>query len=62
MSEAAGELQPRAEQAAGYEVVVIGAGQAGLTMGYHLAQQRRRFLILERSDSVASAWQSAGSR
>ncbi len=56
MSEAEGQLQPRAEQAADYEVVVIGAGQAGLAMGYYLAQQGRSFVILERSDSVASAW------
>ena len=56
MSEATGELQPRAEQAVDYEVILIGAGQAGLTMGYYLAQQGRRVVILERSDSVASAW------
>ena len=56
MSEAASELQPRAQEAADYEVFVIGAGQAGLTMGYYLAQQGRQFVILERSDSVASAW------
>ena len=56
MSEAAGELQPRAQVTADYEGVVIGAGQAGLTMGYYLAQQGRRFVILERSDSVAAAW------
>ena len=56
MSEAAHELQLPAQQAADFEVVVIGAGQAGLTMGYHLAQQGRRFVVLERSDSVASAW------
>ena len=56
MSEAAGELHLPAEQVADFEVVVIGAGQAGLTMGYYLARQRRRFVVLERSDSVASAW------
>ena len=56
MSEGAHELQLPAEQAADFEVVVIGAGQAGLTMGYYLAQQGRRFVVLERSDSVASAW------
>jgi putative flavoprotein involved in K+ transport len=56
MSEAAGELELSAQRAADYEVVVIGAGQAGLTMGYHLAQQGRRFVVFERSDSVASAW------
>src|SRR5436190_17393200 len=39
-----------------YDVVVIGAGQAGLAIGYHLAAQGRRFLILEREDDVAPAW------
>jgi putative flavoprotein involved in K+ transport len=39
-----------------YEVVVIGAGQAGLTMGYFLSRQKRRFLIVERSGSVGAAW------
>ena len=56
MSEVQGEPQPRAQETAVREVVVIGAGQAGLTMGYYLAGQRRQFVILERSDSVASAW------
>ena len=56
MSEVRGELQPRPREAADYEVVVVGAGQAGLTIGYYLAGQGRRFAILERSDSVASAW------
>ena len=31
------------------EVIVVGAGQAGLAIGYFLAQQRRRFMILTRS-------------
>jgi putative flavoprotein involved in K+ transport len=56
MSDAARERQPGAQQTADFEVIVIGAGQAGLTMGYYLARQGRRFVILERSDAVASAW------
>jgi putative flavoprotein involved in K+ transport len=39
-----------------YDVVVVGAGQAGLAVGYLLAQQRRRFVIFERADSIAPAW------
>jgi putative flavoprotein involved in K+ transport len=39
-----------------FDVVVIGGGQAGLAMGYFLVQERRRFVILERGDSVAPAW------
>ena len=38
------------------EVVVIGAGQAGLAMGYFLKGQGRRFVILEAADSIGSAW------
>jgi putative flavoprotein involved in K+ transport len=38
------------------EVAVIGAGQAGLAMGYFLRRQGRRFMILERAGSIGSAW------
>jgi putative flavoprotein involved in K+ transport len=38
------------------DVAVIGAGQAGLAIGYFLAQLGRRFVILESADSVGSAW------
>ena len=49
--------QPSVENTAEhYEVVVIGAGQAGLAMGYFLSRQKRRFLIVERAGSVGSAW------
>ena len=40
------------------EVVVIGGGQAGLAVGYFLAQQNRRFTILEAADEPAAAWRS----
>jgi putative flavoprotein involved in K+ transport len=39
-----------------YDVVVIGAGQAGLAMGYYLRQRGRSFVILEAADSIGSAW------
>jgi putative flavoprotein involved in K+ transport len=38
------------------DVVVIGAGQAGLAMGHFLARQGRRFVILEAEESVGAAW------
>jgi putative flavoprotein involved in K+ transport len=38
------------------EVAVIGASQAGLAMGYFLARQGRRFVILERAGQIGSAW------
>jgi putative flavoprotein involved in K+ transport len=40
------------------EVVVIGGGQAGLAAGYFLAQQNRRFTILEAAGESAAAWRS----
>ena len=41
-----------------HDVIVIGAGQAGLAIGYHLAEQGRRFTILEAADGPAAAWRS----
>ena len=38
------------------DVVVVGAGQAGLAIGYFLAQQGRHFTILEAADEPAPAW------
>jgi putative flavoprotein involved in K+ transport len=38
------------------EVVVVGAGQAGLAIGYFLKQQGRDFTILEAADAPAAAW------
>jgi putative flavoprotein involved in K+ transport len=39
-----------------FHVVVIGAGQAGLAIGYFLALQSRRFVILDRASSIGAAW------
>jgi FtsP/CotA-like multicopper oxidase with cupredoxin domain/cation diffusion facilitator CzcD-associated flavoprotein CzcO len=38
------------------EVVVVGGGQAGLAIGYFLAQQGRDFTILEAAERPAAAW------
>ena len=40
------------------DVVIVGAGQAGLAMGYHLALQGRDFTILEAAPALGSAWRS----
>lgn len=39
-----------------FDVVVIGAGQAGLAIGYFLARQGRHFVILDAADAVGSSW------
>jgi putative flavoprotein involved in K+ transport len=41
-----------------FEVIVVGGGQAGLAIGYFLAQQGRRFTILEAADAPGAAWRS----
>ena len=41
-----------------HDVVVVGAGQAGLAIGYYLAEQGRRFTILEAADAPAAAWRT----
>ena len=35
---------------------MIGAGQAGIAIGYFLAGQKRRFVIVDAADSVGDAW------
>jgi putative flavoprotein involved in K+ transport len=39
-----------------FEVAIVGAGQAGLALGYSLAREGRRFVILEAGPSVGTAW------
>src|SRR5919202_6164741 len=46
----------RSDVAERYEVAIVGAGQAGLALGYLLARQGRRFAILEAGPSVGTAW------
>ena len=41
-----------------YETVVIGAGQAGLAAGYHLAKRGVDFVILEANDRIGTSWRS----
>ncbi|MGH3715272.1 MAG: flavin-containing monooxygenase [Micromonosporaceae bacterium] len=38
------------------ETVIIGAGQAGLSVGYHLAKRGRRFVILDANQRVGDNW------
>jgi putative flavoprotein involved in K+ transport len=40
------------------DVLVIGGGQAGLAMGYHLAQTGLRFQIVDAGHQVGEAWRS----
>lgn len=56
------ELAPRGASAdlsiESFDTVIIGGGQAGLTVGYHLKKQGRDFVILDASDRVGDAWRN----
>jgi len=39
-----------------FEVIVIGAGQAGLSVGYHLARQGVRFVIVDACERIGDSW------
>jgi putative flavoprotein involved in K+ transport len=41
-----------------YDVIVIGGGQAGLSVGYHLARRGLRFVILDANKDVGDSWRS----
>jgi putative flavoprotein involved in K+ transport len=54
---AAAEVTKATAAAGGYfPVVVIGAGQAGLSVGYHLARLGLRFVILDAEARVGDVW------
>lgn len=40
------------------QTIVIGGGQAGLAVGYHLAKRRLPFLILDANQRVGDAWRN----
>ena len=39
-----------------YETVIIGGGQAGLSVGYHLQKRNRSFVILDASERIGDSW------
>ena len=39
-----------------HETVIVGGGQAGLSVGYHLQKQGRPFVILDASERVGDSW------
>jgi len=51
---------PRAHDAVSsretFDVIVIGGGQAGLSVGYHLARAGVRFVILDANERIGDSW------
>ena len=40
------------------DVIVIGAGQAGLAISWHLARRRLRFLVIDAAPELGNSWRS----
>ena len=38
------------------QTVVVGGGQAGLSVGYHLAKHGRPFVILDANERIGDSW------
>src|SRR5678816_3814736 len=51
-----GASSMNASSADRHDVIVIGAGQAGLAMGYQLAQRGISFVILEAHERIGDSW------
>ena len=41
-----------------YGTIVVGGGQAGLSVGYHLAKRGHPFVILDANDRIGGAWRN----
>ena len=41
-----------------FETVIIGGGQAGLAVGYHVAKAGRSFVVLEANDRIGDNWRN----
>jgi putative flavoprotein involved in K+ transport len=41
-----------------FETVVVGGGQAGLSVGFHLKKQGRSFVILDASERIGDSWRT----
>jgi putative flavoprotein involved in K+ transport len=41
-----------------FETIVIGGGQAGLSMGYYLKELGQRFVILDANERIGGAWRT----
>jgi putative flavoprotein involved in K+ transport len=48
--------RPPAGASEAIETVIVGGGQAGLAVGYHLAKRNRPFVILDTNQRIGDAW------
>ncbi|MFL6180686.1 MAG: NAD(P)-binding protein, partial [Actinomycetes bacterium] len=47
---------PKGADSSSHDTIIIGAGQAGLALGYFLQRQARDYLVLEAAAVPGAAW------
>ena len=56
--EAIGKRSPALPEVEEFETIVIGGGQAGLSVGYYLKQQGQSFVILDANERIGGSWRT----
>ncbi len=56
--EAIGKRSPALPEVEEFETIVIGGGQAGLSVGYYLKQQGQSFVILDANEQIGGSWRT----
>ena len=51
-------LREGAQDPERFETVIVGGGQAGLSVGYHLAKRGRTFVILDANHRIGDSWRT----
>lgn len=51
-------IPSRASRVEFYDTIIVGAGQAGLAAGYHLAKRDADFLIIDSAEHVGDSWRN----
>ena len=60
MTDVSDRTQTKLEDLRSIETVIIGGGQSGLSVGYHLAKAGRPFVILDASEERATHGATGG--
>ena len=56
--EAIGKRSPALPEVEEFETIVIGGGQAGLSVGYYLKQQGQTFVVLDANERIGGSWRT----
>jgi hypothetical protein len=58
MATAAAAIEDRQASVEHFETIVIGGGQAGLSLGYYLKKLGRPFVILDANERIGGSWRT----